>query len=1163
MLNNYLFKKKFKKNLLIMGISLFICLAFMVSVFAEDTYSQTTKYYSVTLKNTTIRQAISEIERQSDYAFLIKGKVDAELDRIVNLSIGEKELSEILESLFSGTNLLYMISGWQVFVSKSESELEEVRQQVLQKEEPEVEQTVVQGIRVTGTVSDMNGDPLPGASIVVKGTGTGTVTDADGQYAITVPDENAVLQFSFVGYALQEFMVGDQTTMNVTLMETAAELEEVIVVGYGAQRKVSVTGAISTVQTKELRQSSSANLSTALAGRLPGLTALQTSGQPGHDLVNLYLRGTGTINGADPLIMIDGIPRTDISTLDPNEIASISILKDASATAVFGVRGANGVILINTRRGTEGKPELSVTVDQSWQKFLVRADRLHSWEFAELRNQAARNNGLTIEPFSPYMIQKYRDGSDRVFYPDRDVFHEYFNDWSPQTRVNVNLSGGNKDMKYFLNVGYVGQGGNVKTEPESYLGYDPGFRMDRYSFRANVDYNVTKRLKMSLNLASYIEKMNSPQSFLLYSDNFDFMIAQILRNVWYTPPTDPGPKTVAGYTTPDGEEIPVNQILTQSGTTGSPFGTLNRFGYRQETKSLLNSSINLDYALDFVTPGLSTKLLVAFDTKGRTILQGIRTHDTYSARVARTADEQCEYVILQNNTAEAIALQPKIMQSYYYLNVQYSLNYARKFGLHDVGAMALFQRDNWESQNYSAQLPYNMVGLVGRVTYGYDDRYLAEVNVGYNGSEQFAPANRFGLFPAVSLGWVANNEAFLKDNPVLTNLKLRFSFGKVGNDKMGDERFLYNSVITESGNGWAPSLGRQHMIYQGMMGNEHIQWEVAIKQNYGLDIQLFKSLSLSADVFFEKRDKILITRGTVPELQGVELYNIPKMNMGKVDNQGYELELNYFKSINQDLSFTLRANYAYNRNTQVFVDEPRLSEDYAYPYRSTGYSIGQPFGYQIDYSNGNGYINTPAELSSLPSYAVGGVPRLGDFIYVDQNNDGVINDRDLVPIGYPYIPRITYGFSGSLNFRNLDFSFLFTGIAQSNVFSFGCEEYDLAGFYSDWHLKAWTAERYASGEEILYPALSYSAGTSQNPNDHFILDKTFLRLKNIELGYNFPQNWLKPIGISRVRAYVNGNNLWTWKKLPLNLIDPEQMSPVNQVTYPLTRMFNFGLNVVF
>jgi TonB-linked SusC/RagA family outer membrane protein len=999
--------------------------------------------------------------------------------------------------------------------------------------------------RVSGLVIDADGQAIIGANVVEKDVlpQNGTVTDADGKFSLNVK-EQATLQVSYIGYITQDVKTTTRTAFTITLNEDTQTLEEVVVVAYGVQKKVSVTGAVASVQTKELKQSSAANLSTALTGRLPGLTALQTSGQPGADAVNLYLRGVGTTNGQTPLILIDGVPRTNISTLDPNEIASISILKDASSTAVFGVRGANGVILITTRRGETGKSELSVSADYSGQQFTVKPLRIHSWDFAEMENQSFINDGITGEnlPFTPYMIDMYRSGEDRIFYPDRYAFDEYYKTFAPQTRINANMNGGTDNLKYFLNAGYIGQGGNFKTESKEMLNYDPSFAMDRYNFRGNVDYNLTKNLKLSLNLASYLEKMNSPATEL-YSGDLNWLITDMLAKIVDMRPMDVGPLTVDGYGYPAGD------VIAQTGQDRGIYGEINRRGYRQETNTMLNSSLAMDWGLDFLTPGLSTKIMMSYDSKARTLLEGYRGYDCYSFSTSRSADVPSAYGFIRNNQDDAIRLS-KSMNSYYYMNLQYSLNYIRSFGLHDLTGMFLIQRDNWEG--YGADLPYNMIGYSGRVTYAYANRYLAEINVGYNGSEQFAPKNRFGFFPAVSAGWVLSNESFLRDNELLSNLKIRASFGQVGNDQLGGTRFLYLSSISENGGGPVSSLGYGRYISQGKMGNEELSWEVATKQNYGLDVQLLGSLSLSVDVFKEKRDKILISRGTVPELQGVALGNLPRVNMGKMDNHGYELELSYTKRIDKDLNVNFRANYAYNKNKVIFLDEAMLDEDYAYRYRSTGYSYGQMFGYIIDYSNGTGYINTEEELANLPTYNVGGNPRLGDFIYKDLNEDGVIDAKDQAPLGYQSIPRVSYGFSGMLNYKNIDFSFLFAGVAKSSISYAGWK-------YSESPVKhAWTEERYINGEEILYPALGN--GSSLKTNSFFVLDRSFIRLKTVELGYNVPKQLFERAGINSLRVYVSGNNLWSYDGMPVKSLDPEQVSGGN---YPLLKMINIGLNVVF
>lgn len=445
-----------------------------------------------------------------------------------------------------------------------------------------------QTVQLTGVVLDIQGFPLVGVNIMENAT-NGTITDIDGKFSIKVTPQS-VLHVSYIGYVTQTVKVGNKKNISIVMEEDSKTLEEVVVVGYGSQKKVSVTGAVAAIQTKELKQSSAANLSTALAGRMPGLTAMQTSGRPGGDDVTLYLRGAGTVNGSNPLILIDGVPRDNISTMDPNEIASVSILKDASATAVFGVRGANGVIMITTRRGEEGKSELSISADYSLQRFTAEADRIHSWEFAELRNQAFRNDGYAESdlPFTDYMIEMYRSGKDRVYYPDRDVYNEFFKKWAPQTRVNVNLSGGTKKLSYFMNVAYMGQGGQFRTESEKDLGYDPSYKSNRYNFRTNLDYKVASNFKLSLNIASYLEKVNTPQTAKLFNNSVDELVTNMRAYIWATPPTDPGPLTVAGQTLADGTNVPAGQVINQAGIDRNTYGK-SWFNRQSRTGGELNN----------------------------------------------------------------------------------------------------------------------------------------------------------------------------------------------------------------------------------------------------------------------------------------------------------------------------------------------------------------------------------------------------------------------------------------------------------------------------------------------------------------------------------------------------------------------------------------------
>lgn len=1033
---------------------------------------------------------------------------------------------------------------------------------------------------VSGTVQDQDGTPLIGVT-VTSSPSNGVVTDVNGKFTIKVPS-GAELTFNYLGYKTVKVKVGTRTTINVKMESDAQQLEEQVVVGYGTQKKVSVVAAVSSVNSKELRQSSSPNLANALAGRLAGLTSLQSGGsQPGFDDADLYLRGASTTNGTRPLILIDGVPRDNIRTLDANEVATVSVLKDAAATAVYGVRGANGVILITTKRGEVGQTKLDISFDQSFQAFTREPERVDSWEFMTLRNEANRNDGMN-EEYSGKMISRSLnplmglDPNDpdyalkaarrHYMYPNHDWYREIFKKWSPQSRVNINISGGTEKLQYFVNASYLHQGGNLHTEPKSKLGYDPQARMTRYSFRSNLDYNITKNFKAFLNLGSYIEKVGMPGTTTYGGDN-KWMIRDLIHCTVGMKPMTVGP------TTPDaslGYDVIPDKVIRPVETDRSPFESVNRKGYRDETRTNLNASIGGEWNMTFITKGLSLKGMASFDAVANTILGGDITEMSFATSVDEDNDQI--YFAADRELNGTLSLS-KSGYTNYTVNLQGSLNYSRTFGKHDVGAMILVQRDFWETNGAPLNMPYNMMGMAARVTYGFDNRYLLDANMGYNGSEQFSPKNRFGFFPSFAVGWVVSNENFLKGNKVITNLKLRASYGKVGSDKIGNNRFLYLSNHTYSSSGGV-AVGGYGTIYENRPGNYNLQWEVSKKQNYGIDLQLWSDWSITFDYFIEQRSKILKTQGMAPQFAGVPQW--PYLNLGVVDNSGYELEINYNKSFNKDLFLSVKGNFSYNHNKVKFWDEVPYADGYYYQYRTTGQSLNQTFGYKIDWSNGNGYFNTQEELDKYTegyvdengvehkgiTYNLSTAPQLGDFKYIDQNGDGIIDEKDRVPIGYTNVPRVSYGLNVSLNYKWFDFTVFLQGVGKYSSYYSGQGVYEniYQGTFFKYHKTAWTAERYAAGQKITYPRLSTGETCSKIQNDFFVMDRAFIRLKAIELGYTLPSNALRAIGINKVRVYFRGDNLVTWDHLRTSTTDPEQ---TDQIGYPIVKTFNFGFNVTF
>lgn len=1026
------------------------------------------------------------------------------------------------------------------------------------------------GRTITGKVLDENNQPMPGVTIIVDGTTNGTMTGSDGTFTLGGVPSGATVIVSCIGYTNQVLPEGKSNYV-VSLVPDSEMLEETVVVAFGQQKKLSVTGAISTVASADLRKTTSTRLDNALAGRVTGLTSMQSGGgQPGVDGATMYLRGAATTNGKSPLILVDGVERDNIRTIDMNEVESISVLKDASATALYGVQGANGVILIQTRKGQKGKAQLNISVDQSWTSFTKEPSRLHSWEYCELRNEALMNDSQAPE-FSEETIAKFRNpllGLDpsspdydnqvairKAVYCDNDYYRMYLKSNTPQTRANANISGGTDFVNYFVNVGYIHQGGNLNTESPDYLGYDPQCYMNRLSLRSNLDFHITKNLTASLNIASYAENVNMPAVGDLYRGDQSWMITDIIYQSQTILPISPGPVTDPRFGGVSDGVVGYNYL------DRSAYEIINRRGFHTNKRKNLNTQFSVNWDLgELVTKGLSVNGMAAYDTYNIGVLEGRKKERVYNVRVDYDS-ETLSYSSSNGDKIEPLTMTSSRFSNYQ-IYVQGSINYARTFGKHNVTAMATAYRRFWEGT--SADIPYNVLGTAARATYSFDDRYLVEGNLGYNGSEQFAPSKRFGLFPSGSIGWIASNESFLKGNKYLTWLKFRASYGLVGNDSMGGLRFLYqDDNKIQSGNGFVQGLGGK-IVKEGLIGNKSITWELSKKMNLGVEIGLFKDFRINVDYFTEKRDQILLKRRTVPSFQGVSSDYIPRVNMGKVDNHGVDVEVSYSHTFNRDFSISSRVNFGFNDNTAIELDEPMRSEEYAYQYHEEGFRLGQEFGYLIDWdSPGNGYFTSQDEIDSYYPYGFGGKPRVGDFVYKDVNGDGVIDQKDLSPIGYSTtVPGLNYGISLGLNFKGIDFNVLFSGLGRYSKYysGQGVVEWTKQGTYFDWTRNGWTEERYKNGEKITYPAISTTKTVSHTENDFFIQNRSFLRLKNIELGYTLPERFLSKVGVKALRVYVSGQNLFVWDNLRITHIDPEQN---NSYGYPITKNVTLGLNINF
>lgn len=1050
---------------------------------------------------------------------------------------------------------------------------------------------------ITGKVLDENDMPVIGANIIVDGTAIGTNSGLDGSFKLTIsPPLHKTVSVMYLGYKTAKLELGSRTDFTVKLEPDRKVIDEVVVVAYGTQKKVSVTGSMASVGNSDLKRAPVSNFSSALAGRLPGLTVTQTSGMPGAEKVDLKLRGISTTGDSSPLILIDGVPRDDLSSLDANEVENVSILKDAAATGVFGVRGANGVIYVTTRRGSVGKAAVTITADYGFQQILWRgAMKIDSWDYAALLNERAANDGKT-PVYNEWQIQQFKSGANPTFFPNRDPYDEY-TQMGSQWKINANVSGGTERLQYFVNASYIDQGSVFKFLPESTRGYDPSFWLKRVSVRANIDYKITDDLKFSLNVSSYLNKVNR----IVWGDGLDISnnvnfddpgSTYILGGLNRVPPTAPGPSLPAGAVDKNGNPLPEGGWV-QDGSGYQLYPRMNHGGYVRQMKTTVNTSASLDWDMNRLVKGLKIRAMFSYDLYASGFTKATQAYNRYGFYQAKSADEASYWTWDHTDSSfDGIHADTKGLNflnggrgqgSAYKFNTQVSINYDRLFNeKHDVHVMLLGQMDNSVSNSpASLYLPYNMLYMSARATYTFDNRYTAEVNMGLNGSEQFAKENRWGLFPAVSVGWTLSEEKFFKDNvdvKWIDFIKFRASYGVVGNDRLGETRFLYMDdvrvVLNQDyvNNGTViPTLGRGNYVTTSLLGNPNLKWEKAQQQNYGLDINFLSGFSFNFDYFKEKRDNILISRSTVPLAQGFSPAVLPRVNMGKVENHGYEMVLGYQKKLGKDWFIAMSANYNFARNKVIEADEVKRQTGrggYIYPYERTGFPIGQSWVLQVDYQDGagNGYINTEEDLAKYGAmYDSGGNyvrSFMGQWKFVDQNGDGKIDAKDQIPYGYPSAtPEITYGASLNLSWKNLDFSMQWQGVAhRQGVMVLGM--FGNGHLTGDWETHAWTKERFESGERITYQAIksgvTLASGAVNERNDYTVSDLSFVRLKNLEIGYSFPQKWIKRMGIGGIRIAVSGQNLWNTNNLKAPSMDPEQD---NENQYPLTRNINFSVQL--
>ena len=782
--------------------------------------------------------------------------------------------------------------------------------------------TFAQTATVSGVVKDDTGEPVIGAGVLVKGTTLGTITDIDGHFSFRADDLNGVLVVSFVGMETQEIPMKGKGTFDIVLKSSNTLLEEVQVVAYGAQKKVTLTGSISSVNTDELLKVPTASIGNMLSGVLSGVSSIQSSGQPGGDDPDVFIRGISTLNtmNAKPLYLVDGVERSFFQ-IDPNEVENITILKDASSTAVFGVRGANGVIIVTTKRGKEGKAKINASFSYGIQTPTRMPEFVNSYDYATFLNEAYTNDGKDPK-FTPEAVEAFRTHSNPIIYPDTDWMELLFKSSAPQTQGNVNISGGTERVRYFISMGMLDQKGFFKNHDTR---YDANFNFNRYNYRANLDIDFTKTTLVAINMGGRVEKRNFPRS----GDD----INQLFRRIyWATPFSGPG--------IVDGKWIKGNSQYLPVGLSDG-LGNIYGRGYGSKTTNVVNLDLALTQKLDFVTKGLQFKIKVAYNSGYDHTKERATSIESYQPWYRKdvtwmehpAGSDPNEVVYIQDGEAGLISYAESFGKSRDWY-AEASFDWKRDFGLHHLSALALYNQSKtyYPDSDYPG-IPRGYVGLVGRVTYDYDNKYLIEGNVGYNGSENFAPGNRYGFFPAVSGGWVLTQEEFLKDNPVVNFLKIRASYGIVGNDRYHPygtgfmDRFLYlpNSYFIGSGYQFGTGTSWSPGAYEKSFGNSGLSWEKSAKQNYGIDFSLFnQKLSGSIDYFYEKRTDILAKASTDPIIHAMSL---PVLNLGIVSNKGVELNLKWNHKINSFRYWT-NLNVSYAKNKIVYQDE--VPSEYTY-----------------------------------------------------------------------------------------------------------------------------------------------------------------------------------------------------------------------------------------
>ena len=1131
-------------------LGLFLCFLLLgidYSFASYNNYSQF-KTLSVSVSNSTLREVLKTIEKSSQFVFFYLDDA-VNLERKVSIDSKNKNIEEILSELFEGTSCTYRISDRQIFISGKAPASTEQQQNKR---------------KISGRVTDIKGEPLIGVNVTVDGDANGSITNMDGLYEIFVTKKSVVLKFTYIGFKTSEIRTNASTNIyDVTLEEQVNELEETVIVGYGTQRKISNIGAQSSMKMEDIK-TPSASLTTTLAGRLAGVVAVQRTGEPGKDAADIWIRGISTPNTSSPLVLVDGVERS-FNDIDPEDIESLTTLKDASATAVYGVRGANGVILIKTKPGKVGKPTVSADYYESFTRFTKMVDLADGITYMNAANEAMRNDGIATK-YTEDQIRNTIAGKDPYLYPNVDWLKEIFNDWGHNRRVNVNVRGGSKKVAYYASVSYFNETGMTVTD-KNINTYDSKMKYSRYNFTTNLNIDVTPTTKVEIGAQGYLGEGNYPaiSSADLYNAAMSISPVEYPKMFFVN-----GEAYVPGTST--------------NNNFNNPYSQATRRGYDNLTKNQIYSNLRVTQNLDMLTKGLKLTAMYAFDVYNEIHVHQDRAESTYNFLDTSVPYDMNGQPILQRIYEGSNVLSYKQETSgnkKTYLEA--SLNYDRTFNDdHRVSALFLFNQQSkllYPKGTLEDAIPYRMMGIAGRATYSWKDRYFAEFNIGYNGAENFSPKHRFGTFPAFGVGWVVSNEKFWQPlSKAVSFLKIRYTDGKVGNSEVSDRRFMYLDQMKENGDygyKFGPN-GTKWAGYETVNMAVDLIWEESRKQDLGIDLKLFNdALSIVFDLFKERRENILLKREhSMPSFLGYNT-SAPYGNIGIIENKGFDGTIEYNKRINKDWVIALRGNVTFNKDKWIQGELPEQKYEWMNQY---GHNINGVKGYVAEGLFTQAEIDDMARWESLsdankaitpkPFASQFGTVKAGDIKYKDLNNDGQIDAYDQTYISRGDVPTTVYGFGFTVGWKDLSVGMMFQGVAGAervlngssvNPFNGGGGSGNLYSNIGD----RWTEEN--PDQNAFYPRLSYGSETTSSINNFqkstwWVRNMNFLRLKTLQISYNLPKPWVNKVHLKNAAVYVMGTNLFTLSRF--KLWDPE-LNTDNGASYPNTTSYSVGINFTF